>query len=140
MERNLAILGMLAAIALATSAWAGDIIIVEETAIPTSATPMNSNALDSTQGLTSRYRTILRRAISVGCKQKAGRTETIRQLSTLTGRDSAREYCDCMSPYMAENLSLAMLKSIASTRAMPPELQAGADQQAKYCIKVAGGA
>lgn len=119
----------------APNAHAGDIIVIEEVAEPSG--PINTAPLDSVTELSGTQRSLLSRAISLGCTRKAGAIPELAEISQRTGRDAGKTYCGCMSDYMAENLSVSMLKTVASTRALPPEMQAGARDHAQQCIQLA---
>jgi len=134
MNRSIALLA-LATLSMAPAVWAGDIIVIEEVAQPSG--PINTAPLDSVKQLSSTQRSLLSRAISLGCTRKAGAIPELAEISQRTGRDAGKTYCSCMSDYMAENLSVGMLKTVASTRALPPDMQAGAREHAQRCIQLA---
>jgi hypothetical protein len=125
----------IALFSIAPAALADDIIVIEEVAQPSG--PINTAPLDSLKELSGTQRSLLSRAISLGCTRKAGAIPEIAEISQRTGRDAGKTYCACMSDYMAENLSVSMLKTVASTRALPPEMQAGARAHAQQCIQLA---
>lgn len=137
MNRSFYLMAVLALTALASSALAGEMIIVEEVATPTADTRIDTRPLDKVTELSSTHKSFLSRAISVGCWRKARSTPELIELSQRTGNDSPRLYCNCMSEFMAKNLSVSMLKSVATTRAMPPELQDAAMSKARQCMQLA---
>jgi len=129
MSRHYYVLALLAALAFAPVAFAGDIIIVEET--------RDGGTTTSSTAEIPADRTWMERIISFGCQRQAKKTLEIQTISKKTGRDAAKLYCDCMAAPSVDQLTMDRIKTMLKTRKADPEYEAALIPAAQQCLLMA---